>query len=153
MVDTGTTVDRVLPTTFASMRQPKYQLRMDADLLRRLTEAGTTRVREALEQAFPVVPGTTQATEPVVPAGNVGTTHPPKEAKPVLPKEGTGTTAAPKAVVPPKDAGTTGAVAVVPGMVKPPPPWAAKLEVQRAEMEAQKRERDRLRAEGKAVPL
>lgn len=57
------------------MRQPKYQLRMDADLLRRLTEAGTTRVREVLERAFPVVPGTTQDAPPVLPDPVSGTTQ------------------------------------------------------------------------------
>ena len=56
------------------MRQPKYQLRMDADLLRRLTEAGTTRVREALERAFPVVPGSTQDASSVVPNTSTGST-------------------------------------------------------------------------------
>ncbi len=81
------------------MRQPKYQLRMDADLLRRLTEAGTTRVREVLEQAFPVLPGTTQDAPPVLPdpvsgttGGDSGTTRKAERAARVLPEGPTGTT-------------------------------------------------------------
>lgn len=60
------------------MRQPKYQLRMDADLLRRLTEAGTTRVREVLERAFPVLPGTTQGVNIGAPvaSGSTGSSSP-----------------------------------------------------------------------------
>lgn len=74
------------------MRQPKYQLRMDQALLDALSTAGTTRVREVLAKAFPVLPGSTregdavvpQAANPVVPEAKVGDRVVPEQG-PVVP--------------------------------------------------------------------
>lgn len=74
------------------MRQPKYQLRMSAELLAALTKAGSAAVRTALEGIYlgstekqAVVPttdaGTTREPQPVVPAESVVV----PEKKPVLP--------------------------------------------------------------------
>lgn len=101
------------------MRQPKYQLRMDADLLRRLAEAGTTRVREALEQAFPVVPGTTQDAPAVLPDPVTGTT---RKATPVLP--GTTRAGGPRYAVLPEPVENS------PTNGQPLPAWKAKLNEQ-----------------------
>jgi len=112
---------------------------MDADLLRRLTEAGTTRVREVLEQAFPVLP-----------KEGTGTTRPRSAPQLVLPEDGAGTTRK----VGTTDTGTTGEGStasgttgpVLPVVVKPVPPWRAKLEEQRDKLAKAKAEKDAARS-------
>lgn len=120
------------------MRSPKYQLRMDQGLYDALTKAGSTRVREALQQAFPVLPGSTQDTSAVVPEAVV--VVPAKRAvvpkvKPVVPDQPT--------VLPDRPTEDPAEV----------PAWLAKLNADRDRIAQDKERKDAERRAAEAVKL
>ena len=97
---------------------------MDQALLDRLTLAGSTRVREVLEQAFPVVP----ADDAVLPEAVVVV---PKRTRAVVPDP-----------VPP--------VTVVPEASTVVPAWRAKLDADRERLAAERAAKDAERREREA---